>query len=193
MDMVEMIVARPTVPQVKMTEPGPDEIQIQRLLAAGAAAPDHGVLRPWRFLVVHGEARRALGELFARAALAADPRASAADVEKQRTAPLRAPLLIVVVTRIERRPGKFPEVEQICSAAAGAQNILLAAHAMGFAGKWSTGKNAYDPMIKAGLGVDPDDHVIGFLYIGSYAAPHQPSPRPALTEVTRLWSGPPSS
>jgi nitroreductase len=193
MDMVETIIARPTVPRVKMTTPGPDEAQIQRLLAAGAAAPDHGVLRPWRFLVVQGEARRALGELFARAVRAADPSASEADVEKQRTAPLRAPLLIVVVAHIQRRQGKFPEIEQICSAAAAAQNILLAAHAMGFAGKWSTGKNAYDPTIKAGLGLEPDDHVIGFLYIGSYAAPQQPSPRPALAEVVRLWSGPPVS
>ncbi len=188
-----MIVARPTVPQVKMTGPGPDEAQIQRLLAAGAAAPDHGLLRPWRFLVVRGEARRVLGELFARAARAADPQASAADIEKQRTGPLRAPLLIVVVARIQRRQGKFPEIEQICSAAAAAQNILLAAHAMGFAGKWSTGKNAYDPIIKTGLGVAADDHIIGFLYIGSYAAPQQPSPRPDLSEVTRLWPGEPFS
>ena len=190
--MIDLITSRPTVPQVKMAEPGPDDAQLQRLLAAGAAAPDHGVLRPWRFLVVRGPAREALGELFARAALAADPHASPADIEKQRSAPLRAPLIIVVVARIDRRQGKFPEIEQICSAAAAAQNILLAAHAMGFAGKWSTGKNAYDSTIKTGLGVAPDDHLIGFLYIGSYAAAQQPSPRPELSLVTRLWSGPPS-
>ena len=122
--------------------------------------------------------------------LAHDPRAAAGEVDKQRTGPLRAPLLIVVVARVDRRQGKIPELEQVSAAACAAQNILLAAHAMGYAGKWSTGKNAYDPLIKAGLGVATEDHVVGILYLGSYAAPQERSPRPDLAEVASEWIGP---
>jgi nitroreductase len=192
METIAAILGRRTVPQVKMVDPGPDEDQLRQLLEAGAAAPDHGKLRPWRFLVVRGDARHRLGELFARAALQADPPPTAAEVEKQRTGPLRAPLLIIVVAHIDRGLGKIPEIERVAASAAAAQNILLAAHAMGFAGKWSTGRNAYDATIKAGLGIGEDDHVVGFLYIGSYGAPQEPSPRPELAEVTREWTGPPS-
>jgi len=187
MQAIEAILGRRTVPQVKMTGPGPSEAELRAMLEAGCAAPDHGRVRPWRFLVVRGQARERLGELFAKAALAADPAASPAEVEKQRSAPLRAPVIVVVTTRLDRRPGRPPEIEQVAASAAAAQNILLAAHAMGYAGKWSTGKNAYMPEIKAGLGVGPDDHVIGFLYIGSLGAPQEPSPRPDLADIVSEW------
>jgi nitroreductase len=190
MQAIEAILGRRTVPQMKMTGPGPDEAELRAMLEAGSAAPDHGRVRPWRFLVVRGEARSRLGELFAAAALADNPGASAADLDKQRTGPLRAPLIVVVVASVDRRPGRPPEVEQIASTAAAAQNILLAAHAMGYAGKWSTGRNAYMPAIKRGLGIAADDHVIGFLYIGSLAMPQEASPRPDLAEVVREWEAP---
>ncbi|HMR29732.1 MAG TPA: nitroreductase [Geminicoccaceae bacterium] len=190
MQAIEAILGRRTVPQVKMAEPGPDEGQLRLLLEAGCAAPDHGRVRPWRFLLVRGEARRRLGELFADAALAADPAASAADLDKQRTGPSRAPLIVVVAARIDRRPGRPPEVEQISASAAAAQNILLAAHAMGFAGKWSTGRNAYMDAVKAGLGLASDDHLIGFLYIGSLGSPQEPSPRPDLAGIVSEWRAP---
>ena len=73
------------------------------------------------------------------------------------------------------------------SAGAAVQNMLIAAHAQGFAAKWSTGLNAYDPAIKQGLGLAAEDQIIGFVYIGSYGAAQEPSPRPALDEVTRPW------
>jgi nitroreductase len=190
MQLIEAIVGRRTVPQLKMAEPGPSEEELRALLEAGAAAPDHGRVRPWRFLLVRGEARARLGQLFAEAAMAERPDLSAADIEKQRAAPLRAPLIIVVATRLDRRKGRPPEIEQIASAAAAAQNILLAAHAMGYAGKWSTGRNAYMPAIKAGLGIPAEDHVLGFLYIGSLAVPQEPSERPDLADIVREWQVP---
>ncbi len=190
MQAIEAMLGRRTVPQVKMAEPGPGEAELKLMLEAGCAAPDHGRVRPWRFLLVRGEARQRLGELFAAAALAANPAAPAADLDKQRTGPLRAPLIVVVAAKIDRRPGRPPEVEQIAATAAAAQNILLAAHAMGYAGKWSTGKNAYMPAIKAGLGLAPEDHLIGFLYIGSVGAPQEPSPRPDLADIVSEWRAP---
>ena len=188
MDTLEAIVTRMTVPQVKMAPPGPDPEQLRAILRAGTAAPDHGKLRPWRFLVVRGDARDQLGELFAAALRKANPNASAEEVEKQRAAPARAPVIIVVIARInEGALGKIPEIEQICSTAAAAQNMLLAAHAMGLAGKWSTGKNAYDETIRHGLGVAGRDHIVGFLYLGTRAGAQTDTPRPTLHGIVSAW------
>jgi nitroreductase len=187
MQAIEAILGRSTVSQMKMTGPGPGEAELRTMLEAGCAAPDHGRVRPWRFLVVRGQARERLGELFGAAARAANPAATEADIDKQRTAPLRAPVIVVVLAKPDRRPGRPPEIEQICASAAAAQNILLAAHAMGYAGKWSTGKNAYLPEIRAGLGLAAEDHVIGFLYIGTLGSPQEPSPRPGLSEIVSEW------
>lgn len=189
MDAIEAILTRTTVPPAKMGPPGPDAADLRRILEAGAAAPDHGCLRPWRFLVVRGESRGRLGDLFAAGVLAKDGEAGAGEVEKQRSSPLRAPVIVVVVTSPRTAQAKVPEVEQLASAAAAAQNILLAAHALGFAGKWATGRNAYDPVVCRGLGLGPNERVMGLLFLGSYAAPHRGGARPALDEVVAEWTG----
>jgi nitroreductase len=190
MDALDAILSRRTVPPVKMGPPGPDEAALQRILAAGAAAPDHGLLRPFRFLVVRGAGRERLGELFAAFVRRASPNASPEEIEKQRTAPLRAPILIVVVAHIDPAHPKIPDVEQVAATAAAAQNMLLAAHALGFAAKWSTGKQAYDETVKASLGLRPVDRIVSFLYLGSYAAAHEVPPRPGLDGVATEWPPP---
>ena len=102
--------------------------------------------------------------------------------------PLRAPVIVVVAARVEPAHPKIPEVEQVAAVAAAAQNMLLAAHALGFAAKWATGKQAYDPGVKAGLGLADDDRILGFLYLGSYAADHEAlPPRPGLDGVVGEW------
>ena len=135
MDTLQAISSRSTVPQVKMAGPGPSDAELARILEAGAAAPDHGRLRPWRFLIVQGEGRRELGGLFERALLKANPDASPEEIEKQRTGPLRAPLIIIVAAALSdsRAREKIPAVERIASAAAAAQNMLLAAWNEGIA------------------------------------------------------------
>lgn len=189
MEAIEALLSRRTVPQAKMTGPGPDAAQLETILEAGMAAPDHGKLRPWRFLLIRGSGREELGALFARAARAV-PGASEEAVEKQARAPLRAPLIIAVIARLQPDHPKIPEIEQIASAAAAAQNMLIAAHALGFAGKWSTGKNAYDPIIREGLGVRKEEQIMGFLYLGSIGAEQAPSPRPERSVVVADWPPP---
>jgi len=61
---------------------------------------------------------------------------------------------------------KVVEIENICAAAAATQNLLLAAHALGLGAMWRTGPAARDPNVKAFLGLVPDQHLIGFVYIG---------------------------
>src|SRR3954454_9699207 len=172
MDALEAILTRSSVPPVKMGPPGPDDAQLRRILEAGATAPDHGRLRPWRFLVVRGTARERLGELFASAALAKGGDVSEAEVEKQRSGPLRAPVVVTVVAKVRPDYPKIPPSEQLASAAAAAQNMLIAAHALGLSAKWTTGKTAHEPAVRHGMGLGPVDHMVACLLLGRPAGPH---------------------
>ncbi len=158
------------------------------MLEAAVRAPDHGKLRPWRFLVVRGGARLELAQLYAEAALRREPGAAPDKIEKERAKPMRSPLTIGVVAKVTENH-KIPVVEQVLSGGAAAMNILNAAWAMGFAAKWVTGANAYDPMFLQALGVSAPDQLLGFLQIGRPAgtvpAPERPDPGQFTTEWHR--------
>jgi nitroreductase len=169
-----------------LEEPGPGDAELRLIFEAAVRAPDHGRLRPWRFLVVRGAARERLSELFASAARRRDPSLSDAQIEKERGKPLRAPLTIVVAAKIV--PGhKVPEIEQVLSAGAAAMNILNAVHALGFGAKWVTGANCYDPEFRAALGLDESCRLIGFIQVGTPIEGPPPQDRPDPAEFVTDW------
>jgi nitroreductase len=87
---------------------------------------------------------------------------------------------------------KIPRIEQLLSAGAAAENILLAAQALGYGAVWKTGGPAYDPDVKRALGLTPEDDIVAFLYMGAPAsdAPAKPpAPRPEPGEVLEDWRG----
>jgi nitroreductase len=167
MEALEAVLTRCSVAPAFLTEPAPDGAALERILAAAASAPDHGRLRPWRFIVIRGAARARLGEVFAEALRRRDPAAAEAALEQERNRPLRSPLVIAVAATVAKEHAKIPEIEQILSTGAAVQNLLLAAHAQGFGGKWLTGANAYDEHVKAALGLAPDDRLVAFVHLGT--------------------------
>jgi nitroreductase len=191
MEALEAVLTRQSVAPTFLGEPGPDDAALARILAAGASAPDHGKLRPWRFIVIRGPARERLGEVFVEALARRQPDAPAAAIEQERARPLRAPLLIAVAAKIASQHQKIPEIEQILSTAAAAQNILLAAHAQGFGAKWLTGANAYDEHVKRALGLAPDDRLLGFIHLGTIDGSPPAVPHADAREHTVEWQGPP--
>ena len=177
MDTLEALTSRHSIAPAFLGDPAPDDAALARILEAGAAAPDHGRLRPWRFVVVRGDARTRLGEVFADALALREPDAAPAALEQERQRPLRAPLLIAVLAEVDEAHPKIPAVEQLLSTGAAAQNLLLAAHAQGYGAKWVTGANAYDDHVRAALGGGPGSRIAGFLFVGSIegeppAVPH---------------------
>lgn len=166
MDALEALCTRASVSS--LTEPGPTDEQLAAILRAASRAPDHARLRPWRFLIVRGEARRRLGEVMADALRASDPEAREPLLERERQKPLRAPAILVVSVTPKERPG-VPEVEQILAGGAAAQNILLAAHALGLGAIWRTGGTAYDDNVIRALDLVPGSRIVGFLYLGTPA------------------------
>ncbi len=174
MDAYEALVTR--VSPVDIGDPAPDEETVRKLVAAALRAPDHGRLHPWRFISVRGEGRERLGDVFATALERRNPDVTPEFLERERQKPLRGPLLLVVVARIAE-PSKIPVVEQLLSAGAAAQNIMLASHALGFAAMWKTGEAAYDASVKQALGLEASEAIAGLLYIGTpKAMPKPPAP-----------------
>jgi nitroreductase len=108
---------------------------------------------------------------------------------KERAKPLRAPLIVVVAARLREHRG-VPEVEQVVAAGAAAQNLLVAAHALGFGGFWRTGAAAYDEGVKRALGLSPHDAIVGFVYLGTAAgAPAAPTASDIAPYVSH-WTAP---
>jgi nitroreductase len=163
MDMIEAIYCRQSIGRVK-PESVPHQ-DIEALLGAAVQAPNHFGVRPWRFVVLVGEARRQLGDVMAAAFQTRFPNADASALDRERAKPLRAPLIIAVGADPPADP-RVQDIENICAAAAACENILLAAVELGLAGHWRTGDAAGDPEIKHFLGFSPAQHVIGFLYLG---------------------------
>lgn len=149
-----------------LVKPAPSDAEIDIMLSAAMRAPDHGKLRPWRFIVVKGKGLDRLGLAFADAALERDADITPDELDKAKQRPHRAPLVIAVMAKIVRNE-KIPEIEQILSAGAAAQNILLAAHALGYAGIWRSGVPCFDPNVRAALGGSGEDQIVGFLYLGT--------------------------
>ena len=155
---------------LKLIEPGPTRVHLEQIMRAGVRAPDHGRLRPWRFLVVREAARAQLGEVFMTAYQRRNPEAQLAQLERERAKPMRAPLIIVVAAHVIPE-SNIPVIEQILSAAAAAQNIMLCTFAMGYGCSWKTGDSAYDDTVKAALGLRTQDAIVGFMYLGTNATP----------------------
>ena len=155
---------------VKLSEPAPSHEHLQRIIAAGARAPDHGQLAPWRFVVLGSNARAQLGEAMVQALLVRDPDADADQVQRERKKVGRAPCIIAVAASITRQY-KVPESEQMLAVAAAVQNMFLAAHALGYGAMWKTGAAAYDPNVKRLLALAEDDHIIALLYLGTVTLP----------------------
>jgi nitroreductase len=183
MDVFEAIHSRRSQGKVK-PDPLPREL-IEKLLAAAVQAPNHYKVRPWRFVVLTGAGRDKLGEVMAASQRERHPEFAADVFAKTRALPLRAPVVIAVGVD-KPAEAKVLEIENVCAAAAAVQNLLLAAHAMGLGAKWRTGEWASDLKVKEFLGFVPDQHIVGFIYIGYPDFFVEPAPRPSFEDRT-VW------
>ncbi len=156
------------------------------MFQAALRAPDHLWLRPWRFLVVEGDRREALGHVLLDCLLRRDPQADETVRTKALNAPLRAPMVIVVLAAIKEHPN-VPAQEQRLSAGCAAHAILLAAEALGFSGVWRTGNPAYDPEVVAALGGSRDEEIIAFLYIGTRDGGSKTLPTMSTDDFVARW------
>jgi len=173
------------VSETRLSEPAPTAAQREALFQAALRAPDHGWLRPWRFVCIEGAARERLGDLLAAALQQKNPQASSEMLERTRALPLRAPLLVVVIARLHSP--RMPEIEQLLSAGCAAHAIVLAAHAQGIGAIWRTGDFAYDRQVAQGLGLDERESITGFIYLGTVTGERRSPPAMNTADFVSHW------
>ncbi|MGV6492067.1 nitroreductase family protein [Stenotrophomonas rhizophila] len=180
--------ARRSLPSRQLGEPGPDPDTLLRMLTSAVRVPDHGKLVPFRFLRIAGDARHSLGEYLVQRSRERDPNVSAAQLEKDRLRFSHAPLVITVVARPRPNP-KVPEEEQLMTAGCVCFALLQAAQALGFGAQWLTAWMAFDPAVRAHLGLAEDERIAGFIHIGTprTEAPERERPDPAA--LLQDWVG----
>ena len=186
MEAIDLLLNRESA--VKLGSPGPSAAELDQIFAAAVRAPDHGRLRPWHFVVIDEPHRAAFGDLMAESMKRREPQASADMLQRERDKAFRAPCIVTVAAKVARGH-KIPEIEQIASASAAAQTIILAAPALGYGVVWKTGAPAYDSFVKTSLGLAADDEILGFLYIGKQIPGPATPPRPEASNFVSHWSG----
>ncbi len=177
---LDLLLSRRSGSAKAMTGPGPDAEQLALILQAAARTPDHGKLFPWRFIVFEGDGRARMGAVLVEAQTALGADEKTLTMERERF--LRAPVVVGVVSRVTAGI-KIPEWEQMLSAGAVCQNMLLAAHSLGFVANWITEWCAYDANVAKALRLQPGERIAGFVYIGTSAVKLEERPRPAMDEI----------
>lgn len=185
--LIDLLLTRRSVSSALMTDDGPDAAALDLILRAGHRVPDHGKLGPWRFIVFEGEARGAFGHVLKDAFLKADPNAGEERAALETLRLLRAPTVVCVVSCATSHV-KIPLWEQELSSGAVCQNMLVAATALGFGAQWLTEWYAFDANVAVALGLEGDERVAGFIYLGGHPGPQEDRVRPDLAERVSRWT-----
>jgi nitroreductase len=175
----ELIASRRNVSPKRLVEPGPDEAQRARIFAAAAAAPDHGEITPWRFVIVPTDQRARLAEVFALALTDRDAQATPVQVESAREKAYRAPLLVLAVARLGAADPDIAPFERLVSLGCAVQNMLLSAHSMGLGCGLTSGQAMTSPRLRELFGLAEGEAAVCCINIGTVAK-HKPGrTRPA--------------
>ncbi|MFC5740573.1 nitroreductase family protein [Dyella tabacisoli] len=182
-----LLLQRHSAPSRQLSEPAPDEATLHALLEAAIRVPDHGKLVPFRLILLRDKAKLHFGEQLTAMAIRRDPDLPESNREKERMRYTFAPLVIAVIARVDSN-SKIPEIEQKLSAGCVAHNLLLGAYALGYGAQWLTGWAAYDRDVAALLGLAENEHVIGFVHLGTPLIDIPDRDRPVLTDLLSNWS-----
>jgi len=180
------LLTRRSVSANSLGEPGPSTAEIEQILTAAARVPDHKKLVPWRFVLFEGEVRKAFGQVLAAVCRKQESEPGQFRLETEANRFMRAPLVIAVISRVAKNPAA-PEWEQVLSAGAACQNLLVAATALGYGAQWITEWYAYNGGVRAALHLADNERVAGFIYIGTAKEKPDERERPALADIAQAW------
>lgn len=184
---LSLLLTRRSVSANALSGPGPSKEELELILRAASRVPDHKKLAPWRFILFQGEARAAFGRVLAAVCEQEEKDASPFRLETEAKRFLRAPLVIAVISRVVKNPAA-PEWEQILSAGAACQNLILAANALGYGTQWITEWYAYSRGVRSALGLAANERVAGFIYVGTPKEKPEERERPSLDDIVAAWS-----
>jgi nitroreductase len=183
---IDLLLTRRSVSANSLAEPGPDAAEIELMLRAASRVPDHKKLAPWRFVLFQGEARAEFGKVLAKVCGEEETDPGAFRLENEAKRFLRAPLVIAAISRVTPNAAA-PEWEQVLSAGAACQNLILAAAALGYGAQWITEWCAYSKGVRHALRLAEGERVAGFVYIGTAKEKPDERERPKLADIVAPW------
>ncbi|HEY4241546.1 MAG TPA: nitroreductase [Kofleriaceae bacterium] len=185
-DSLDFLLARRSAGALEA--PGPTRAQIDQMLKAAATVPDHGRLRPYRFVVVEGDGRAAFGDALAACAAERRPDTPAEKLAGMRAKAFRSPTVIAIIA--SPKPGKIEVWEQHATAACAGYAITLAAHALGVGAVWKSVPFTKGRALTDLLGLTASEEMLGFIHLGTPAIP-EIADRPSLdlATVTTILDG----
>jgi len=157
-----LVQSRRTSMIVDKARPVPPEL-VAELCGLATWAPNHKRTWPWRFAMFTGAGRARLGETMVADMVAAD---FGDEVKRAKTATkyLRTPATLVVGCAPHHN--EMLHQENRDAVAAGIQNLLLGATAMGLASFWSSPALTSPPLVLDLCGFGPADRLVGIVYLG---------------------------
>lgn len=168
----------------RLGDPGPSPKQIEQILGAAGAAPDHGRLNPWRLIIVPTDRRDRLGAVFAEALFERDAEATELQKKEAFDKAFRGPFLLLAVARLGPELGETHPQERLISAGCAVQNMLLAAHAMGFGAGLSSGRALYSMRMRKLFQLAEHENALCFLTIGTERIRKSPRRCPNVKDYT---------
>ena len=188
MTLLDAMTRRRTAGAKNLNEPGPSRTELEQILKAGAAAPDHGLLVPFRFVEVSGEARGKLSEAFVDAVKEAFANPDQAEFDKARAKGARGPCLIALIARIDPAQVKIPASDQWLTVGGVLQNMVLAAESLGFGVAISSGGALESQAMRKLFALAPNEYLVSFLMLGKAAAMPPPRRKPELSQILTTLS-----
>lgn len=179
-----LIHSRQHVSPKRLRDPGPDPEQVEKILTAAGAAPDHGQLTPWRLVIIPPERRHLLADAFAEALVERDAEATEEQIREAREKAHRGPFLVMVIARLDPALGPTHPQERLISAGCAVQNMLLAAHAMGFGAGLSSGRALYSRQVRLLFGLADEEQPLCFVTVGTVTKHKSSRLRPAMGDYT---------
>ncbi len=163
----ELIHARQTVLPKRLVDPGPSTEQLHQICLAASAAPDHGKLIPWRFVLIPASARHRLAKVFVDALLSRDAQATPEQLAQAAEKAYRAPTLILAIAKTAAEDTGIDSYERMVSVGCAVQNMLLTATAMGFGSALTSGKALRSNQLSSLFSLTEGEVAVCFLSVGS--------------------------
>lgn len=180
-----LITSRYSVSPKRLVAPGPDAAQLQAMVEAAGCAPDHELQRPWRLVHIGADQRAALAEVFVRGLLERLPDAPADAQAQAREKAFRAPMLLLAVACLEPAHPDVTPAERHVALGAALQNLLLAAHGMGYSAMLTSGQALRTAGFARAFALAPGEQALCFVAIGTpteVKRRHRPSAHELLSD-----------
>ena len=188
--VVAAILRRRSISPRRLLAPGPGEGHVRLLVEAALAAPDHGRLRPIRFIAIGNDDRRSLAMVFVAGTRELAPDMPDDALQRDAEKAHHAPCLLAVVAHIVEDQHIIPATEQWIAIGAAVENVLLAAEDLGYGAMIVSGQKVRTKALREAFGLASDEHLVGFIALGTPESPPRPADRPAAGEHLAHWVPP---